>query len=143
MKHEIFLDFAFWDFDGISHDMITDMLDIKPVKTYIKGERLNPNFLTVAKRNGWRMASGLDKHASFEDQMNAILDIIEPKIELFRGLCAKYYSEFSCAVFIRYNNGESIPSIHLSERYNNIVKELNAEFDLDLYCLPNAFETTA
>jgi hypothetical protein len=43
----------------------------------------------------------------------------------------------SCAVYIRYNNDESIPWIHLTKRYNDLASQLNIEFDLDLYCLPN------
>jgi hypothetical protein len=27
--------------------------------------------------------------------------------------------------------------VHLDARYNRLIKELNIEFDVDLYCLPN------
>ena len=83
------------------------------------------------------MSSGLDKYVSFEDQMNAMLDIIESKIELFRPFCEKYYCEFSCAIYIRYDNDESTPWLHLNARYNRLIKKLNIEFDVVLYCLPN------
>ena len=83
------------------------------------------------------MGSGLDKYASFEEQMNAMLNIIEQKIDLFKTFSKKYYCEFSCAIYIRYDNDESTPSVHLGSNYNKLIKELNAEFDIDLYCLPN------
>jgi hypothetical protein len=137
MKNELFLDFCIWNFDDTTADDITKTLGIQPIKVYIKGQKKNAKSATVAKQNGWRMNSGLDKYASFDDQMEAILDIIEPRIDLFRQFCEKYYCEFSCALYIYYNNDESIPSIHLNSRYNRLVKELNIEFDVDLYCLPN------
>lgn len=137
MRNEIILDFCIWGFDDITHEAITETLRIKPVRVYLKGQKINPNLLPIAKRNGWRMCSPLDKYSSFEDQMDAMLDIIESKIDLFKPFCEKYYCEFSCALFIRYDNGESTPWIHLNSRYNKMLKELNIEFDLDIYCLPN------
>lgn len=137
MKNEIILDFCIWEFEDITHDDITRMLGIQPIKVYIKGQKKSLKPSNFTKQNGWRMGSTLDKYTSFEDQMNAMLDIIESKIDLFRLLSKKYYCEFSCALFIYYNNGESTPWVHLNSRYNRIIKELNIEFDVDIYCLPN------
>ena len=140
MKNEVILRFCIWDFNDITHDEISQTLKINPFKIYIKGQKRNPRHsesMALVKKNGWIMDSTLDKHSSFEDQMNAILDIIEPKIELFRPICEKYFCEFSCAIIVRYDNNESTPSVHLDARYNRLIKELNIEFDIDLYCLPN------
>jgi len=82
------------------------------------------------------MGSGLDKYSSFDDQMNSLLDIIESKIDLFKPLCERYYCEFSCGIFVYFDNGESTPWVHLDKRYNEISKALNIEFDVDLYVLP-------
>lgn len=86
------------------------------------------------------MGAGLERYASFEAQMNALLDVIEARIDLFRPLCQKYYCEFACGVFIQFDNGESTPWIHLDARYNRLIKELNIEFDVDLYCSSNKEE---
>jgi uncharacterized protein DUF4279 len=137
MKNEVILDFVIADFEDVSHEQISQKLGINPVKVYIKGERKNPKFAGLAKRNRWIMGSGLDSHATFKSQMDALLDIIEGKIELFRPFCDKYHCEFSCAIYIRYDNDESTPWVHLDARYNRVIKELNIEFDIDLYCLPN------
>jgi hypothetical protein len=142
MQNEIDLSFCIWGFEDITPDEITSILGIEPFKIYNKGQRKNPNFLALAKQNGWIMKPLLHQQASFEDQMNAILDIIEAKIDLFKPLCEKYYCEFSCALFIRYDNGESTPWIHLNARYNELIKKVRAEFDVDIYCLPNEDSTT-
>jgi len=135
MKNEVILDFCIWGFEDITPDHITQALGIQPTKVYIKGEKKNPQFAALAKKNGWRMNAGLDKYASFEDQMKALLDTIESRIDLFRPFCEKYYCEFACAVKVYYDNDESTPSLHLDVRYNRLAKELNIEFDVDLYCL--------
>lgn len=137
MKNEIFLNFCIWGFEDIDANDITSTLSLTPSKIYTKGEKNNPKFNGTAKQNGWLLSSRLNRFASFEDQMNDLLDIIEPKIDLFRPLCEKYYCEFSCALFIHCGNEESTPWIHLNSRYNAVIKELNIEFDIDLYILPD------
>ena len=137
MKNELDLSFCIWGFEDITPENLTQLLSIQPFKIYTKGQPKNPNFSALAKQNGWVMRPLTNNDASFEEQMNALLNIIESKIDLFKPLCDKYYCEFSCAVYIRYNNGESTPWIHLNNRYNELIKKLKIEFDVDLYCLPN------
>jgi hypothetical protein len=133
-KNEIIVRFGIWNFDDISHEMITESLGVMPMKIYVKGEKIDSKSQRVAKENAWLFESSLGKYAAFEDQLDSILDILESKIEILKPICDKYYCEFSCALFI-YNNEESTPSLHLSSRYNSIIKDLNIEFDLDLYCM--------
>lgn len=137
MKNEIILRFGIWDFEDVSAEQISDLLGITPNKVYVKGQRKNPKFASLSKRNGWLIDSMVDKYSPFEDQMDSLLSVIEDKIDLFKSLCEKYYCEFSCAIFVYFENGESIPWVHLGTRYNEILKELNIEFDVDLYVLPN------
>lgn len=136
MKNEIDLSFCIWDFDDITHSEITQLIGLQPSKIYTKAKKTTIG-LALAKENGWIITTALTKYSSFDDQMNSLLDIIESKIDVFKPLCEKYYCEFSCAVFIRYGNGESIPWVHLGSRYNKLIKELKIEFDIDIYCLPN------
>jgi hypothetical protein len=141
MKHQIYLNFTISDYEDITHSDISDALGMKPYKVYVKGEKRNLNSSSdtplLWKFNRWIMAPPLDEYCTFEDQMNATLDIIEPKIDLFKPFCEKYSCEFSCAIYLRYDNGESIPSVYLDSRYNRLIKELNIGFDIDLYTLPN------
>lgn len=69
--------------------------------------------------------------------MESLLDIIESNIDRFKILCDRYYCEFSCALFVYAGNDESTPWVHLNSRYNELVKTLNVEFDVDLYVFPN------
>lgn len=140
MKHRVYLNFVIADFEDITHNEISNTLGMNPFRIYVKGEKRHPSFPSSGpfwRGNQWIMESPLDEYHSFEEQMNATLDIIEPKIDLFRAFCENYRCEFSCAVYLRFDNGESIPSIYLGSRYNQLIKKLNIGFDLDLYVLPN------
>jgi hypothetical protein len=139
MKNEIVVSFGIFDFNDITHAEITQSLGINPVKFYVKGEKKNPKNpdSPLITSNSWIMGSGLDKYRSFEEQMTAIISVIESKIEIFRPFCSTYFCEFSCALFI-FNPEESTPWVHLNSRYNKLIKELNIEFDLDLYVFPKS-----
>lgn len=121
----------------MSLDEITQLVGYQPSKTFIKGHRKSSIGSALAEENGWIMDSLAGKNASFEDQLNSLLDVIEFKIDVFKLLSNRYYCEFSCALYIYFNNEESTPWIHLGTRYNQLLKELNIEFDIDIYCLPN------
>lgn len=139
MNNEIVLRFGIFDFEDVSHDDITSMLDLLPTKVLIKGQRRNPKNTNspLINRNGWLIDAPSGKYSSFEDQMTFFIELIYSKLDLFRPLCKRYYCEFSCALFIYADNEESTPWIHLGSRYNKMAEELNIEFDLDLYVIAN------
>ncbi len=136
-RNQVDLRFSIWNFEDLSHSEISDTLGLLPQKVYIKGEFRNPKNTNPdsprVKKNGWILNSGLDEYAPFEHQMNNLLDILEPRIDTLKEISVKYLCEFSCALHVYRDNGESTPSVHLDERYNNFIKEVNVEFDLDLY----------
>lgn len=142
MRNYVELAFCIWKHDGISHEEITEMLGINPTKVFVKGaSRPNPlNKPMVYKFDAWFLEAGLDRYADFEQQMNALLDILEPKQDILKPLSQKYLFEFSCIVEIYYGNDESTPSIHLDERYNRFVSNVKVDFDVDLYTPPHREE---
>jgi hypothetical protein len=134
-KNKVDLRLLISDFENVSHNDITRLLGIDPIYIRIKGEKRNPKNPSSPTwtHNLWSMGSGLDEYASFEEQMNKILDIIEERMDAFKLLSSEYYMEFACAIFTYKDNGESTPSVHLEKRYNKIVGLLDIEFDIDLY----------
>jgi hypothetical protein len=136
--NELYFEFIIRGYNDITHEDITRMLNIKPSKIYIKGKPMNPKMKILAKQNGWRLNNPLANKSLFEDQLNAMLDLLEPKIEILQMLSKKYGCEyeFSLAIFI-YNRKESTPWVHLTPRYNEFIRQIEVEFDLDLYCPPD------
>jgi len=45
MKHRISLNLIISDFDGITHDEISHMLELNPIKVYIKGQKKKQSHL--------------------------------------------------------------------------------------------------
>jgi Domain of unknown function (DUF4279) len=137
-KNEIILRFCVYDFEDISHSDVTDIVGREPSRVKKIGDKknpLNPNS-SLVKNNSWMMEADGTPYSSFEDQMEFLLDILEPRIEMLKPFSKKYHCEFSCALYIYFDNGESTPWVHLDSRYNKIIRELNIEFDVDLYVLP-------
>jgi hypothetical protein len=141
MNHRIYLNFVIEGFEDVTHDDISTQLGIQPYEIFKKGEKRfrPPSSSAVWKFNRWIMPAPLDEYSSFEEHLNATLDIIEPKIDLFRPICEKYRCEFRCAIYLYFGNGESIPSVFLDSRYHEFIRKLNADvgFDFDLYMFPN------
>jgi hypothetical protein len=138
MKNEVHVGFSIWEFEDISHDMITKELKINPSKIFIKGENNNPKFSQASKRNGWILESPLGIYSSFDEQLNALLDIMLNNKDSFQSICQRYYCEISAAIYIYFDNGESTPSLYLTKEQLNQLSQFNIEVDFDLYCLPNS-----
>ena len=102
MKHQIYLDLTIADFEDVTHDEISQTLGIKPFKIYIKGQKRNHKSTSttpaLVTSNRWVMRTSLDEYSFFEDHMNAMLDIVEPKIDVFKPFCEKYRCDFGCAI---------------------------------------------
>ena len=141
-QNEIYVSFRIWEFENVTHEYITQLVDIQPTSIVVKGDKKNPKNQDspLKKYNGWFLDSNLAPYGTFDEQMNSLLNVIEPKIAEFKDLCEKYSCEFSCALYLYFDNGESTPSVHLDSRYNKLIKDLNIDFDVDLYVLPNENE---
>src|SRR5690606_9222430 len=93
-KHEITMELRITRFE-CQPEEITEELGIQPRKIWRKGEPLNDKGVLRNKQNGWGVGSGLDKHSSFEEHTEALLNIIEPKLEAFTRICNQYRTELS------------------------------------------------
>ncbi len=136
MKNEIIVSLCIWRFEDKSPDELTEIIGITPSMTFRKGEKQNELSSIISKENAWILNSSKGKYATFEVQMNDLIDQISSRMEVFKAIAQTYYCEFSCALYVYPNNNESVPWIHLDNNYNKLIKELNIEFDLDLIILP-------
>jgi Domain of unknown function (DUF4279) len=114
---------------------ITRDIGLQPTEAWEIGDLVYPRVSLRHKKNGWSLASGLSKYASFEEHMNALLDKVEPVLPAFAKVARLYYTELACAIYVYHENGESKPAVHLDTRSVRIVEALGAEVDFDLYYL--------
>jgi hypothetical protein len=135
-KHEVILSFCIIGFEDVEHDYFTQTLGVLPIKQYFKGQPVNNKVPKgkISKQNRWIIAPpGFKKYDDFETQMNSFILLAKRKQSEFEIICGKYHCEFSCALFLEHDNGESTPWVHLGKDYYQIFGRLNVEFDLDLY----------
>ena len=66
-KNRIILSLGIWGFDDISHEEISNLLELTPTKTYVVGEKRNPNNPNspLIKRNGWIIDATDNQYFSF------------------------------------------------------------------------------
>ncbi|MBB4808274.1 hypothetical protein HNP38_003616 [Chryseobacterium defluvii] len=135
IKNDLNLRFSIWDYEDITDADISQSLNLVPYKMYSKGKRINQKIPRPSKKNGWVYGAPYGNKDDFEEQMNKILDVLEPKISILKEYSKKYYCEFSCALFLN-NREENVPWIHFDKRYNAFIKDVDAEFDVDIYYPP-------
>lgn len=134
MENYLKLRFCIWDFNDISHENISQKLNLIPTKIYIKNELIYPDVDRKSKENGWiyEISTTTDNCNNFEEQLNLLLDVLEPRIIQIKEFSNMYYCEFSCAIFL-FSEEESTPWIHFDKRYNEFIKNTDVEFDFDIY----------
>lgn len=133
MPHKLFISFGIYDFEDISHDEISKIMELQPSKIFIKGERRHPNFLIKANENSWIIHSNNYGYGSFEEQMNSLISLIESKKHELKEFKEKYYLEISCALRIAKNVNEYIPSIYMTREMLEILGALSISVDYDVY----------
>lgn len=138
MKNEINIAFCIWEFEDGMHENISAAIGLQPSQLLVKGEPVRATTTTLAKENCWRLESPAiqrNKFALWDEQIDALFQILNEKKEVIKPLCDKYYCEISCGIYIYVDTDETAPSIHLSKSQNALIKDLNIELDIDIILL--------
>ena len=139
MFYKIELDLLLVNFD-IDPSQVSEIISLTPTRSWLKGESVYGT-LRKYKTNGWRLSPGLDKSGTLEDHLDALFSKIKPVLSNFSNLPHSTEKELSCAIHIYHDKSNpdeehNIPAIHLEREHIEILNQLGAEFDLDLYVLP-------
>jgi len=132
MKNKIVLTIGIWDFEDITHQEISDALGLTPIKIFVKGEKTNPKFQVLAKKNGWMYSQVDREYEPFKDQLDSLIELIKSRQTIWKKFARNYYCELSCAIF-KDDAEESMPWVHLTREHIGFLNEFRIEFDLDLY----------
>ncbi|WP_041234005.1 DUF4279 domain-containing protein [Cylindrospermum stagnale] len=130
MEHEIFAAFTLTGFDS-EPDEITRILGILPTKTWKIGDVIEKSIL-LRQKNGWVLESQLEKSADLESHIKDVLARLKPSWEKLVEICPQYYAEISCVIYCYDAQG---PVFHFKKEIIKSALELNAEIDVDYYCL--------
>lgn len=135
MVHEISVCFCVWEFNGKTHDDISEALGLEPTKILIKGVPIEPKRNFIARFDGWYYEADTNRKLPFEQQINVLLDIIEGNMDRFKSICSQHKCEISLGLYLYSNIDESTPWIHLTKRYHQVMSQLDIALDMDIILL--------
>ncbi|MEK4077940.1 DUF4279 domain-containing protein [Paenibacillus sp. FSL H8-0317] len=119
--------------DHFEPKLITEQIGIEPSGTYIKGEKIDDRDL-YRKETCWFLETDYQESFDINQQLNHILNLLEPHIEKLKTLRMKHNLNFRFSFSIRIMHNET-PAITIEKKAIGIAYDLNAEFDFDLYIL--------
>lgn len=119
--------------DHFEPKLITEQIGIEPSGTYIKGEKIDDRDL-YRKETCWFLETDYQESFDVNQQLNYLLNLLEPHIEKLKTLRMKHNLNFLFSFSIRVMNNES-PAISIEQKAISITYDLKAEFDFDLYIL--------
>lgn len=130
--HEVKVDFRIVGFDCTAEE-ITEILGVSPSRVYLKGEKVSTKSFVERKENIWLLESTSNSNLDLESHLENLSQKIKPYLDSFKIVCEKYYCEFSCCLYLDKDSDDSIPSVHLDKAFTVLLKELNAETDIDIF----------
>ncbi|OAX47550.1 DUF4279 domain-containing protein [Paenibacillus sp. AD87] len=119
--------------DHFEPKLVTEQIGIEPSGTYIKGEKIDDRDL-YRKETCWFLETDYQESFDVNQQLNYLLNLLEPHIEKLKTLRMKHNLNFLFSFSIRVMNNES-PAISIEQKAISITYDLKAEFDFDLYIL--------
>jgi hypothetical protein len=111
---------------------ITALVGLEPTAAWTDGDRVPGHSRARRPGSAWRIQSPLPRTASFQDQIQALLEILESRANQVRAAADRYHAQISCAgYFASFNPGFGLSAGHVAR-----IAALGLSMDFDLYCLP-------
>lgn len=119
------------DFEPAQPSAVTELLGVEPTRAWGKGDR-DPAHPTARRTfSTWELRSPVERTAPFEDQLDALLPLLEARADQIRAAKERWSASVACAAyFYKVNPGFSLSEAHLAR-----LTALGLGLDLDLYCL--------
>jgi hypothetical protein len=108
-------------------EFISEVLGVMCDKGWQIGEQRSKTIIKESV-HGWILGSGLEKSASLEEQVKALLQRIGPIREKMRASLAGDNLEISCVIY-----SESPPALNFDSRLISEMADFGASLDIDLY----------
>lgn len=130
----IHLYLSVFDFDPAPPSDVTALLGIDPTTAWMEGEPVSGHPTARRTFSSWQLKSPLPLTTGFEEQMEALLRIMEDRAEQVRLVNERFGAQIGCAAYFQSVN----PGFGLSADHCARIAVLGLSLDFDLYCLPPA-----
>lgn len=126
--------------DEFSIEHFTNVLGIKPIRTYIKGEAIkrppNPNVISrgthYRQYTSWELGTDYEQSYDISEQLDFVLNQLEGKEEQLNQLRENYDLAYRFTIVIQIENNEK-PAMYLDRRFIHFTDSIGADVDFDLY----------
>jgi hypothetical protein len=129
MKNEISVYLVLAEFDCDPNE-VTAATGLQPEEVWRTGDQIG-RAARYREDNGWKVSSGIEKSVGLNEQVNALLNRIEPAQAFIAEFAKTCYLEIACVV----KAYEYAPEMHLERSTLQKIAQLGAETDIDFYCL--------
>lgn len=118
---------------GFDPDGVTATLGLEPTETWRFGDRIL-NTRLKREHDGWSLSTGRKKEIELENQVRSILEKVQSRLNKVKSVSDEHDLdvELACVVYV----ADETPSMHLDSEVVELMAELGAEIDIDLYVLP-------
>ncbi|MCB9045465.1 MAG: DUF4279 domain-containing protein [Chitinophagales bacterium] len=144
--NKIAVSFGIWEFEDFAPQAITDETGLTPSYIRTKNEPIKPGGKRLAKENGWIIKAPevdyQDAFPSIEYQLDALIELLKPKMNILKKFCDKYYSEFSIALYVYTDANESTPIVHFTKEQLKFIADLRSACDIDIILLAETDDGT-
>jgi hypothetical protein len=128
-----------------SLEEISERLGLTPTRTWLKGEEYYRGFgehrkIRIREENFWALDWRRETDQWIQEQIDEFLSVVvAPRKELIKEISKECYCEFSVAQYV-YNGCN--PGFHFSKEVLAQIQFIEAELDMDIYCLSNTVDQT-
>ncbi|MHA7837914.1 MAG: DUF4279 domain-containing protein [bacterium] len=122
--------FGVFNFEG-TPEVVTKAAGIAPTRQWVKGDSYGDKG-GIRTHSRWELASPAAPDASFETQLDALVDLLEKHAESIRAVAASFDSGVNVAAYFRESFN---PGFHASAPMLKRLADLGLSLDFDLYFL--------
>ena len=122
--------------DEFLPENLTQLLNISPSKSWIKGDKVHDRNNLYRKESSWDYEIGFVQTLFLDEVYNMLLTVFENNINALKNYITENNLEVKIYIVIEIYDEEK-PSIYFERRFLIFLNELNAEVDMDMYMLKN------
>ncbi len=123
--------------DKLIPGVVTQKLNITPIKTWTKGEEIKVRIPGVengarGRFNLWEVNTGYEESLNIDDQLLKIFDVLKSKVGVLNELREEYDLKYTICVVVNIENNDK-PAMCFDHWFIDFTQALNATIDIDLY----------
>lgn len=117
-------------------NLIESLMGLSGTEHYNVGDEFQPkDRVYIRKYSSWRLDSGYDDKARLEEHIEALLNMLTPKIEILRQIASEYKLQIVCVSFVYQSFSFELP-FEMQKRATN----LGISFWFDSYNMGDVHE---